>query len=80
MISPSFGGKLLELIHAPASVQLPDNAPSDDPQGDPWHIDIKNLGPGAVTVEGKGGLSMRIAVGQTVHIRAKGGSYVATQQ
>ena len=49
-IQTEFGGKLLELTNAPAIVYLPTIAPKLDSQGQPWSIDIENLGPGVTTV------------------------------
>ena len=40
-----FGGKLLELINAPAIVRLPKTPPKLDDEGNPWAVRIKNLGP-----------------------------------
>jgi hypothetical protein len=52
-IQADFGGKLLELVNAPTIVHLPTTPPKLDPQGQPWSIDIGNLGPGATTVSGQ---------------------------
>jgi hypothetical protein len=67
-IDSGFGGKLLELANSPSVIDLPLDPPKDDSQGIPWSIDVKNLGPVAVTVFGKAQFSVRINVGQTVHI------------
>src|ERR1035438_10229307 len=48
-----FGGKQLELIHAPTIIYLPMSPHKLDSLGNPWSVDIKNLGPGMVTVVGK---------------------------
>jgi hypothetical protein len=71
----AFGGKLLELINAPAQVSLPGNVPKTDAIGRPWVIDIKNLGPSAVTVVWKTDFNVPVTPGQTVHIRANGKTY-----
>lgn len=74
-IDAAFGGDLLELINAPAVIQLPVMPPKTDSAGKPWVVDVKNLGPGIVTVQGKGQFSARINVGQTVHIFSNGAAY-----
>jgi hypothetical protein len=74
-IENDFGGKLLELINAPTLVNLPTSPPRLDSEGKPWSIDVKNLGPGAVTVAGKGEFSSKIDVGRTVHIAWNGSAY-----
>jgi hypothetical protein len=75
VIRADFGGRLLELLDAPATVRLPIAPPKLDSQGNPWSIDIKNLGPGVVAVVGTSQFSLRIIVGQTVHIFSNGTSY-----
>jgi hypothetical protein len=74
-IQTEFGGKLLELTNAPAIVYLPTIAPKLDSQGQPWSIDIENLGPGVTTVLGQAQFSARIRVGQTVHVAWNGTAY-----
>jgi hypothetical protein len=74
-VQPSFGGKLLELINAPATISLPPNPPKLDSSGEPWSIDIENFGPTAVTVAGKLPFNMPVNVGETVHIVWNGAVY-----
>jgi hypothetical protein len=74
-IRADFGGKLLELQNAPATVYLPMEPPKLDSEGNPWSVDIKNMGPGMVTVVGASQFSSRIIVGQTVHVFSNGTSY-----
>lgn len=74
-IQIEFGGQQLDLLHAPAIISLPLTPPRIDSEGNPWSIDIKNLGPGVVTVVGKNQFNSRIAVGQTVHVFSNGRSY-----
>jgi hypothetical protein len=71
----AFGGKQLELEHAPTIIYLPMTPPKLDSQGNPWSVDIKNLGPSVVTVVGKDQFSSRIVVGQTIHVFSNGISY-----
>jgi hypothetical protein len=74
-IEQGFGGKLLELIHAPSVIRLPVVPPKLDGDAKPWSVDIKNLGPEAVTVLGKGTFSANINVGQTIHVHSNGTAY-----
>ena len=74
-IDAEFGGDLLELINAPSVVHLPVRAPKLDSRGKPWTVDVKNFGPGAVTVVGKTQFNVQINVGKTVHIRSDGVVY-----
>jgi hypothetical protein len=74
-IRPDFGGKLLELLNAPAVIYLPMAPPKLDAQGNPWSVDIRNLGSAAVTVVGASQFSSRIIVGQTIHVISNGRSY-----
>ena len=74
-IRADFGGKLLELLNAPAVIYLPMAPPKLDSHGNPWSVDIRNLGPGAVTVVGASQFSSRIIVGQTLHVFSNGRSY-----
>jgi hypothetical protein len=74
-IRTDFGGKLLELLDAPTIVYLPLAPPRLDSQGNPWSVDIRNLGPGVVTVVGTSQFSSRLIVGQTVHIISNGRAY-----
>jgi hypothetical protein len=69
-IKSAFGGDLIELINAPKVVALPKSPPNRDIQGNPWVIEVKNLGPGIVTVADKVHFSLQLSVGQTVHIKS----------
>ncbi len=71
-----FGGKLLELINAPATIRLPKIPPKLDDEGKPWAVRIKNLGPNGVTVADTGHFKTQINVGQTVQIDTNGAEYV----
>lgn len=75
VIADGFGGKLLELINAPATIYLPVSPPKLDSLGAPWGIDIRNLGPRNATVVDKGPFSVQINVGQTVHVYSNGTTY-----
>jgi hypothetical protein len=75
MIQAESGGKLLELINAPAIIYLPTAAPKLDAQGQSWSIDIRNMGPGVTTVLGQAQFTVRVRVDQTVHVIWNGSSY-----
>jgi hypothetical protein len=75
-INSIFGGELLELVNAPSVIDLPLHPPTVDSHGIPWSIDVKNLGPMTVTVAHKAQFSVRINVGQTVHIYWDGTVYL----
>jgi hypothetical protein len=78
IIDSSFNGKLLELINAPPILNLPKVPPQQDSQGDPWSLDVKNLGPSVVTVAtvvGTPQFSITISVNRTVHIFSNGAVY-----
>ncbi len=74
-IRADFGGKQVELQRAPTIIYLPMTPPKSDSQGNPWSVDIKNVGPGAVTVVGTNQFSSRIAVGQTIQVFSNGMRY-----
>ncbi len=74
-ISGDFGGKILELINAPAMVSLPADPPRLDSKGKPWSLDIRNLGPAQVTIMGKQHFSVSVSVGRTVHVVWNGTMY-----
>jgi len=74
-IDQGFGGKMLELIHAPSVIRLPAVPPNLDSEAKPWVIDIKNMGPEAVTILGKGAFNANINVGQTIHVHSNGTTY-----
>lgn len=74
-IKVEFGGDLVELINAPKTIELPKSPPTPDSQGKSWSVDVKNLGPGTVTVVDKAQFSVQVSVGQTVHIKWNGSEY-----
>ena len=74
-IQTNFGGKLLELRDAPTIIYLPMTPQRLDSQGNPWSVDIENLGPGAVTVVGTNQFELRVIVGKTAHVYSNGTSY-----
>lgn len=74
-IPSQFGGKLLELIDAPSTIFLPTDPRKLDANGEPWSIDIKNLGPAMVMVTSKRHFSVSISGGRTVHVVWNGTAY-----
>ena len=74
-ITPDFGFKLVELLNAPAAISLPGTPPPANAQGTAWLVDVKNLGPGAVKINGKANFTVSLLPGQTVHIKSDGARY-----
>jgi hypothetical protein len=74
-IEASFGGKTLELIDAPVVILLPKHPPDRDELGDPWRVEVKNLGPRAVTIQGERAFSVQVGVGGTTQISSNGVAY-----
>ena len=74
-IDYKFGGKLLELINAPAIIYLSPVAPKPTAEGTLWTVDIKNLGPASVTLTGLKNYTQVLQVGETVHVVSNGTSY-----
>ena len=74
-IDQGFGGKMLQLIHAPSVIRLPAVPPKLDSEAKPWVVDIKNMGPDVVIILGKDTFSANIGVGQTIHIYSNGTTY-----
>jgi hypothetical protein len=79
MIEVEFGGMLLELMNGPSTVSLPVVPPKLDAQGNPWSVDVKNLGPVVVTIIGKAQFSQPVNPGQTLHIHSNGSIYILTR-
>lgn len=51
-IPASDNGDLIELLNAPRVVGLPSPLPKPDSQGNAWQVDVMNLGPNDVTIQG----------------------------
>ncbi len=75
LIQPGLAGSLVALIRTPTSIYLPSPPPQSDAKGLQWAVDVKNFGPLPVTVLGKGGFSVPIAVNQAVQIYSDGSRY-----
>jgi hypothetical protein len=74
-IGLEYGGDLLEVMNAPAVITLPAIPPKLDSKGNPWSVEVKNLGPRAVSVVGKNQFSVPVSVGRTVQILSNGAAY-----
>jgi hypothetical protein len=79
-IDMSFDGRLLELINAPPVIHLPTNSPRFASNAAQWTIEIKNFGPGAVTVVDAVQFCSVVSVGGTVRIEWNGISYTSKPQ
>jgi len=75
-----WGGDLIELINAPERITLPADPPQSDALGNPWSVDVKNMGPKKVTLFVKDRFSVIVNVGQTVHVYSSGKTYVLKQR
>lgn len=74
-IKTSFGGKTLELIDSPTLVLLPKYPPERDTLGEPWRVEVKNMGPRAVTIQGKNAFTIQLSVGKAARISSNGEGY-----
>lgn len=79
VIGFEYGGDLLQLSNSPAVIALPAVPPKFDSKGSPWSIDIKNLGPRAVTVVGNSQFSVPVNVGRTIRVLSNGAAYSLKQ-
>ena len=73
-IPVEFGGDLVELMNAPPQVRLPPPRLVDS-HGRPWSIEVRNLGPGTVTIVGKAQFHLEVPVGHSVSIKATDAGY-----
>ena len=73
------GGKMVELLHAAPSLSLPKNPPRVTAKGDPWFVDIRNLGPNDVALQGSSDFIVHLHPKDVVRIRAAGNTYSASK-
>jgi hypothetical protein len=73
------GGKMVELLYTAPSLSLPPQVPAADADGKPWYVDVRNLGPGEVTLTGVEGFVVHLQPKQVVRIRAAVNTYTATK-
>jgi hypothetical protein len=78
-IHASDGGKMVELLYAAPSLSLPKEIPAAGADGKPWYVDVRNLGPGEVALEGGDGFVVHMLPKQVVRIRAAGTTYTVTK-
>jgi hypothetical protein len=77
-IPQEFGGDLVELMNSATQVQLPPPRLLDS-HGRPWAIEVRNLGPGTVTIVGKAQFHVEVPVHHSVSIRATETGYSSGQ-
>jgi hypothetical protein len=75
-ISQDYGGKLVELIDAPAEVNLPSLRPSATQPAAKWSVDIKNLGPHDVMIRNGNQLVVLLHPNESAKIASRGSGYV----
>ena len=73
------GGKMVELLYTAPFLSLPKQVPQPDADGKPWYVDVRNLGPGEVTLTGVAGFEVHLQPKQVVRIRAAVNTYTATK-
>ena len=73
-IPAEFGGDLVELMNAPPQVRLPPLHLVDS-HGRPWSIEVRNLGPGTVTIVGTAQFHVEVPVGHSVGINTTKAGY-----
>lgn len=80
-IEADFGGKVLKLINAPAIVYLPPKPPRTDNEGNPWSVDVMNLGPKPVMVIDNAIPTVKVIVNvnQLMHFYWNGNTYTWTK-
>ena len=71
-ISQDYGGKLVELINAPAEVSLPSLRRSSTS----WSVDVKNLGPHDVTIRNGDQLTVLLHPSESATFASRGSAYV----
>lgn len=76
LIPMEYGGDLVELKDAPPQVQLPPLHLLDS-HGRPWAIEVRNLGPGTVTIVGVAQFHVQVPVHNTVSIQATKDGYAS---
>jgi hypothetical protein len=72
-------GKMVELLYAAPSLSLPKQIPAADADGKAWYVDVRNLGPGDVALEGADGFVVHVQPKQVVRIRTAGKTYSVTK-
>jgi hypothetical protein len=78
-IPVEFGGDMVVLANGPAVLHLPGIPPVLDSERKPWGVEVKNLGPGVVTIVGKAQFSAQVNVDRTLQIQSNGVMYSIVQ-
>jgi hypothetical protein len=81
-------GKMIELLEPADTVGLPVPVPGPDSNGVAWFVDIRNLGPNDVTIEGGNvatidngpQFSIVLHPKDVTRIRAAGSKYISTRR
>ena len=73
------GGKVVELLNSAPYVTLPKDPVPVGPTAREWYVDVKNLGPNDVTIQGGTGFSVRLHPKDVVRVRAVGHTFLATR-
>jgi hypothetical protein len=73
------GGKMVELLYTAPTLFLPRQVPPPDADGKPWYVDVRNLGPGEITLTGVESFVVHLQPKQVVRIRAAVNTYTATK-
>jgi hypothetical protein len=75
-IPKTANGKIVELLNSAPVMSLPVKPPIAPPGTGPWFVDIRNLGPNNVTVQGTNSFTVLVRANDFVRIRAVGNVYV----
>jgi hypothetical protein len=67
-ISFGNGGYLVRLLHETGTVSLPVAPPGKLPSGVPWYVDVENLGPEDVILQGGQDLSIHLHPKDSVRV------------
>ena len=78
-IPVEFGGDLVVVGDGPAVLHLPSTPPLLDAKRKPWEVEVKNEGPGMVTVVGKAQFTAQVNVNRTLQIKSNGVAYSIVQ-
>jgi hypothetical protein len=81
-IRTDYRGSTVELKNSRPVIYLPVNVPKSDASSESWYVDVKNLGPGDVTIKqtaqsasAGGGFTLILHAGDFARIRAVGSGY-----
>lgn len=66
---------MIELLHSAPLLTLPKEPPRGDPKVGAWYVDVRNLGPNDVTLQGSNGFVVHLHPKDVVRIRALANQY-----